>query len=307
MCVSFLSLSMSLSATADVVEPAQQLLRPSYPGSMSQVAKNLNNVVFVLDLSQPVSLALITENVKQFVSRGIPIRFGVVPLVSPLGAEDAVETHLAQLLWYLTDVVGRGPAISFLASLQKAANGQRVTVELARRKYEQVAGRLPPIDGGELASYDEVQKGVGRYKASASHSRLNKARQYLRRLGVALPNSLEEEDDELAQPGSFFMNGAYFPLDDVRPFSFKLPSQNRPGRAELTHLPPAGLRPEPAAHARPPHAVPPAGDLSPVAHRQQRRQVVLRQPADDAQAPQPVRLRLGEQPAQGRQPRQGVQ
>ncbi|GAA5851766.1 hypothetical protein JCM9279_004400 [Rhodotorula babjevae] len=191
----------------------RDLLRPSYPGSMSQVAKNLNNVVFVLDLSQPVSLALITENVKQFVSRGIPIRFGVVPLVSPLGAEDAVETHLAQLLWYLTDAVGRGPAMTFLASLQKAANGQRVTVELARRKYEQVAGRLPPIDGGELASYDDVQKGVGRYKASASHSRLNKARQYLRRLGVALPNSLEE-DDETAQLGSFFMNGAYFPLDD---------------------------------------------------------------------------------------------
>ncbi|BGP48159.1 killer toxin resistant protein [Rhodotorula kratochvilovae] len=188
----------------------RDLLRPTYPGSMSQIAKNLNNVVFILDLSQPASLALITENIKQFISRGVPIRFGVVPVVSPLGAEDAVETQLAQLLWYLADAVGRGPAISFLSSVQKAAHGQHVTEDIVRAAYAQLAARVPPVDGGELATYEKVQEGVGRYKASASHSRLNKARQYLRRLGVPLATGQEDPKNL----GAFFMNGAYFPLDD---------------------------------------------------------------------------------------------
>jgi UDP-glucose:glycoprotein glucosyltransferase len=80
---------------------------------MHQIARNLNNVVFILDLTQPNAISFITNSVKTFISRGIPVRFGVVPI---LGEEDdAVESQVAQVLWYLVDAVGRSPAMDFLA------------------------------------------------------------------------------------------------------------------------------------------------------------------------------------------------
>ena len=81
---------------------------------MNLVARNLNNVVFVLDLSQPASLVLVTQNIKQFISRGIPVRFGLVPLVSSSDSPNSITTEMAQVVWYLVDKIGRGQAIKFL-------------------------------------------------------------------------------------------------------------------------------------------------------------------------------------------------
>lgn len=88
-----------------------QLLRPVYPGQMSTVAQNLYNVVLVMDLSRVDSLALLTEIVRVFVARGIPVRFGFVPL---LGDSTEVSTLGAKVLWYLVDSVGRAGSMKFL-------------------------------------------------------------------------------------------------------------------------------------------------------------------------------------------------
>jgi hypothetical protein len=63
--------------------------------------------------------------------------------------------------------------------------------------------------GGPLADFDAVQKGVGT-DATASNSRLNKARAYTKRLAVTLP-----KDPEPESIGAFFMNGAHLVLDEV--------------------------------------------------------------------------------------------
>ena len=57
------------------------LLRPIYPGQMYQIRKNIFNVVFVLDLSNPESLKLLIEEVFVYIDRLIPIRFGFLPLI----------------------------------------------------------------------------------------------------------------------------------------------------------------------------------------------------------------------------------
>lgn len=85
---------------------------------MHQIARNLNNVVFVLDLTQPNSMALITNSVKQFIARGVPVRFGLVPIISEEGVDEAAEAHIAQVLWYLVDAVGRSPAMTFLEKVR---------------------------------------------------------------------------------------------------------------------------------------------------------------------------------------------
>ncbi|CAI2171010.1 14159_t:CDS:10 [Funneliformis geosporum] len=57
------------------------IFRPVYPGQMRYIRKNLFSVLFVIDLSSINNLKVITEQIKTFIERDIPIRFGFIPLV----------------------------------------------------------------------------------------------------------------------------------------------------------------------------------------------------------------------------------
>lgn len=198
------------------------MLRPVYPGQMNLIRRNLNTVIFVLDFSQPAALMLLSGNIRQFVSRGIPLRFGAVPQVDSVAREDDISAQVAQVLWYVVDAVGRVQGMTLLGDvsvvlfrelhleadrirLQLALSGDRVSAQTLRRLYEQLAMQSVHISGGPLATFDEVIKGVD-VEATAFNSRLSKARAYTKRLAVERePNSL----------GSFFLDGAHFKLDDV--------------------------------------------------------------------------------------------
>lgn len=93
----------------------REILKPVYPGQMNLVARNMNNVVLVLDLSRPESLRLIAESVRTYVSRGIPVRFGLVPQVGEIGD---ITTSVAQVIWYLVENAGRSNAMGFLDSVR---------------------------------------------------------------------------------------------------------------------------------------------------------------------------------------------
>ncbi|BGP08072.1 killer toxin resistant protein [Rhodotorula toruloides] len=188
----------------------RELLRPVYPGSMNLVARNLNNVVFVLDLTRPGALSLVVEHIKQFVGRGIPVRFGVVPVVGASSEDNSLQTLMAQVIWYLTDALGRAPTMQFLATLLKASPESTISEDLLKRAYLQLAATASHVDGGPLARFSELRHyGIGR-RAGGSHSRLTKTREYLKRLGVPLAAAAETKKSL----GAFFMNGAYFPIDD---------------------------------------------------------------------------------------------
>ena len=85
---------------------------------MSQIGRNLNNVVLVLDLARPAALNLVTESVKMYVSRGIPVRFGLVPQVATEGEHPS--TAVASCLWYLVDIIGRSKTMAFLSAVRSA-------------------------------------------------------------------------------------------------------------------------------------------------------------------------------------------
>lgn len=199
----------------------EQLLRPTYPGQMSLIGRNLNNVVLVLDLSRPEGLNLVTESIKAYVSRGIPVRFGLVPQV---GADDGPPAMVASVLWYLVEVVGRSQAMGFLSQVssvllrplillfdsrsrsvfdQLATHGD-VTVDALRKSYSKLAMQSVRSEGGPLASFEEVVTGP------LAIQLLEQARAYTKRLGVSLPSTRS------ANFGAFFLNGAYFVIDDVR-------------------------------------------------------------------------------------------
>ena len=172
---------------------------------MAQVARNLNNLVFILDLSRSDSLQHITRNIKQYVSRGLPIRFGIVPLVGNSGDSSSVSTLMAQMTWHLTDAAGRTATMAFLDRIAQALpSGGRISEDLVKRAYSQLRTSSTDLDGEPLAPLEQVrQYGIGA-KGRGSHSRLSKTRSYLERL--ALPQEAK---------GSVFLNGAHFPLDEV--------------------------------------------------------------------------------------------
>jgi UDP-glucose:glycoprotein glucosyltransferase len=64
-------------------------MRGLYPGQFHSLRRNLNNIVLVLDLSSPASLHFITVPIPTFINRGLPFRFGVVPLVETEAGEVA--------------------------------------------------------------------------------------------------------------------------------------------------------------------------------------------------------------------------
>lgn len=72
------------SITADLDIKAScifsQLLRV-YPGQLPSVKLNLFNVVLAFDLSQMPAISFIPGAVNYIIQRGLPFRFGVVPIV----------------------------------------------------------------------------------------------------------------------------------------------------------------------------------------------------------------------------------
>ena len=64
-----------------------QYLRPTYPGQLHTVRKNTWNVIMVLDFSLSTTLETVTQQIAHMVQRGIPIRFGVIPM-SDSGSND---------------------------------------------------------------------------------------------------------------------------------------------------------------------------------------------------------------------------
>jgi hypothetical protein len=91
------------------------MLQPTYPGQLNSVALNLHNVVLVLDLTKSGSLTLIVDNIKQFVSRGIPVRFGLVPIIGD--DPNDPTTMLAKTIWHLTDTAGRATTMRFMSDV----------------------------------------------------------------------------------------------------------------------------------------------------------------------------------------------
>ncbi len=87
---------------------------------MSLVAKNLFNLVLVLDLSQPDQINFIVDLVPQYIARKIPVRFGIVPVVAEEGHEvDDPATAVGAVMWHLVDTVGRSMTLKVLGEVMQ--------------------------------------------------------------------------------------------------------------------------------------------------------------------------------------------
>ena len=67
-----------------------QLLQPMFPGSFPNVRRNLFNTVLVMDLSRSSNVYFIATAVANIVNRGLPFRFGVVPIINDEDSESLI-------------------------------------------------------------------------------------------------------------------------------------------------------------------------------------------------------------------------
>ncbi len=75
--------------------------------------RDLNNIVFPLDLTNPEDVDLIVTTIQMFVRRKIPVRFGVVPLASSAGS-----TGQLKVAHYLQETFGLSSLMTYLEEVR---------------------------------------------------------------------------------------------------------------------------------------------------------------------------------------------
>jgi UDP-glucose:glycoprotein glucosyltransferase len=86
-----------------------QLLQRTYPGQLPSVAKDIHNVIVPVDFTEAKDVLPVVETLQGFVKRGVPIRFGFVPLLSSPAA-----ISQARVVYYLLDTFGLGAMMDYL-------------------------------------------------------------------------------------------------------------------------------------------------------------------------------------------------
>lgn len=74
--------------------------------------KDIHNAIIPIDFSDPISVHRATETVQDFVKRKIPIRFGLVPVMTTEGA-----AKQAQVVYHILDTYGLGALMQYLEAV----------------------------------------------------------------------------------------------------------------------------------------------------------------------------------------------
>ncbi|KAG6876468.1 hypothetical protein C0992_012845 [Termitomyces sp. T32_za158] len=172
------------------------LIRPMYHGIPS-IKYNVFNVIVVLDLSQMDSLAFVAGNMAGLISKGIPLRFGVVPI-----SETEDSTRMAMLFYHLVSKYGRKKTLKFIQNFTEAQPAEKTTVDwgiLAHIFTEFAESERAETD--DVASLEDILSGKAHPSAP-----LDKLQDYVERLDVRF---------EASVMGHVFFNGRHYNYDQV--------------------------------------------------------------------------------------------
>ncbi|KAJ7032380.1 UDP-glucose:glycoprotein glucosyltransferase-domain-containing protein [Mycena alexandri] len=181
------------------------LLRQMYPGQFHNIKLNLFNVVLILDLSRPASLNMITSAIAGIISRGLPFRFGIVPLPE---SEDGAK--MAKLFYHSVRNYGRKRTMGFLQKVMAGSFvdvGSDLQLDWASVKAEftaslDVASESTPEDSATF-DFEAILRGEAPEAQEAVS--LERSRAYVERLDAGLATS---------RGGHGFVNGKHLDVDD---------------------------------------------------------------------------------------------
>ncbi|KAL7945252.1 glycosyltransferase family 24 protein [Trichoderma barbatum] len=116
-------------AYEDYPKTLASLLQRAYPGQLPPIARNIFTLVAPVDFSSPEDVSFVTQ-LLSFISRGLCIRFGLVPLTSTPEA-----TSKAKIVYHIFENYGISGLNGYLGRLQDAATtvtNQELLTEIAR-------------------------------------------------------------------------------------------------------------------------------------------------------------------------------
>ncbi|KAI0150628.1 UDP-glucose:glycoprotein glucosyltransferase [Xylariaceae sp. FL1272] len=116
---------------ADFPPDLTSLLKPTFPGQIPQVRKNLFNIVIPVDFSKLEDMRIVAEQLHGLVKRALPLHFGLVPLTPTKEAEDQ-----AKVVYYLIQNYGLTSFMSYVESFGTANGIARVDHALFEKAIE---------------------------------------------------------------------------------------------------------------------------------------------------------------------------
>ncbi|KAL3281194.1 hypothetical protein HHI36_004410 [Cryptolaemus montrouzieri] len=145
------------------------LLRPTFPGRMRQIRKNLFNLVLIIDPTDTKTRGLV-KLIESFVVHTASLRVGLVVKCDPsndvTGLDDA-GVAIKFALNYISQSENPQNAISFLKNVMSAAGDKKVTVEHVKSQLKKeysyldlddILGSYSEYDYSRELSYDFIQR-----------------------------------------------------------------------------------------------------------------------------------------------------
>ncbi|KAL1967613.1 hypothetical protein VTN77DRAFT_3128 [Rasamsonia byssochlamydoides] len=84
------------------------LLQRTYPGQLPSVRRDIHNVVVPIDLAREDDVRLLVNYIQVFIKRGVPVRFGLVPIVH---SRDSISQ--AKIAHHLHDTYGLATLVKY--------------------------------------------------------------------------------------------------------------------------------------------------------------------------------------------------
>ncbi|KAL4990969.1 UDP-glucose:glycoprotein glucosyltransferase-domain-containing protein [Aspergillus falconensis] len=144
-------------------------LQRTYPGQLPAVRRDLNNIVFPVDLTRIDDVDLIVTTIQMFVKRKIPVRFGVVPLATSEGS--VAQLKVAH---YLQETFGLA---SLMAYLEQGSKRNKLAAPDKISFLKATEDRTPRAEKQPL-SLDEI------LNDEASDALARRTGEYQDRLGI---------------------------------------------------------------------------------------------------------------------------
>ncbi|KAG0309294.1 hypothetical protein BGZ98_003896 [Dissophora globulifera] len=166
------------------------LLQPTMYGQFHQIRRNMVNSLFVLDLSTPKSLEVISIELANFIQRLVPFRFGVLPLIR---SDDGQDARMAMLWKHLVSRHGIKGGLDFLKrTLINIVQGGQDISTASRNSFDSTM-QSPKLKNTEIPelTYDEILAADSTYRTW-----LKSVRAMAEDIGISGP--------------SHFINGKYF-------------------------------------------------------------------------------------------------
>ncbi|KAI0127833.1 UDP-glucose:glycoprotein glucosyltransferase [Xylariales sp. AK1849] len=133
---------------ADYPTNLMALMQRTYPGQIPPIRKDLFNLIVPVDFSNAEDLFLIVEQLRGFIKRLLPIRFGLVPLTSTKESE-----HQAKIVYHLLENYGLAALMSYLESCNTGK-----TPKIEQSKFDQaIKDRAPRAEAIPLPFQDVLE------------------------------------------------------------------------------------------------------------------------------------------------------